>query len=172
MLVEVDNASVVAAFAKCRFRNTVVTHALLLDLYNLQRKEGFRLRLQWVRSQINAEADAITRPVKVKIIQLRPAYLWRCKTFSGHLTQTSWLPTCLRSVFLAETSMREIYYLLFSRCACSGAAAIDVQTREVVRKSGSKYKDFNFRFPLVCMVSLLLQHGMSVRRGQQYLCQQ
>lgn len=61
-----------AAFAKGWSRNSI-TRALLLDLYNLLRKEGFWLRLQWepAHVHVDADADAITRPAKVEFIRSR-----------------------------------------------------------------------------------------------------
>ena len=77
--VQVDNQAAVLAFNKDRSRDTP-THWLLLDLFALQVRHGFWLRLQWVPTEVNKEADLISRPGIEEHVRLKPeafAAVWK-----------------------------------------------------------------------------------------------
>ena len=72
MLIDVDNRSVVGAFSRGRARNRE-THALLVQLFELQVEYCFMLWLKWIPTAENGVADAISRPSRETIIRVAPA---------------------------------------------------------------------------------------------------
>lgn len=57
---DVDNRCVDLAFNYGRSRNAYI-HELLVSQFQLQAREGFWLRLRWVPTQENTDADPVTR---------------------------------------------------------------------------------------------------------------
>ena len=72
VFVHVDNQSVVGGFTRGRATDPA-THALLVQLFELQVEHGFMLTLKWIPTASNSVADAISRPSRDSIIRLRPS---------------------------------------------------------------------------------------------------
>ena len=69
VLINVDNQSVVGAFNRGRAKDRE-THALLVQLFDLQVDYGFMLSLKWVPTADNGVADAISKPSRDSKIRL------------------------------------------------------------------------------------------------------
>ena len=91
VLIDVDNKSVVGAFKRGRARDHE-THALLVQLFELQVEYGFMLSLKWVLTAANGVADAISRPSRELKSRSRRTPLRSCGTPWVCLTFFRWLP--------------------------------------------------------------------------------
>ena len=72
MLIDMNNPSVVGGFNRGRARNRE-THALLVQLFELQVEYYFMLSLKWIPTAEHGVADAISRPSREAIISIAPA---------------------------------------------------------------------------------------------------
>ena len=93
VVADVDNLTVVHNFRKGRARDATF-HRLLRALFDLQMREGFWLRLRWIPSEANVEADSITRPGP-NLCVFALTYLQSCGRFLGHSISILRLHPCL-----------------------------------------------------------------------------
>lgn len=78
--VDVDNRWVVLALKKCWPRTTHI-HELLVSRFQFQVPEGFWLRLRWVPTQDNTDADRMTRLGVEEFVRLHLEVfrrVWQC----------------------------------------------------------------------------------------------
>ena len=61
LVSDVDNKVLHDAFERGRAKNTIM-HDTIIDLFWLQVRHGFTLKLRWVSSAANADADDMSRP--------------------------------------------------------------------------------------------------------------
>ena len=157
LVVDVDNSAAVAAFAKGRSKDAK-THELLVSLFWLQQREGFWLRLRWVPSEENSEADVLSRPSVEELVRLVPekfAVLW--DAFGGFSFDLMATDVSAHKVpdgcLSAGTTLP-----FFSRYACQGSSGIDVLAQDVGQLPGGGLNGLAFCFPPVALVGAVVQH--------------
>ena len=89
VFVDVDNQSVVGAFKRGR-ANDPGTHALLVQLFDLQVEHGFMLTLKRIPTAANGITDASSRPSRGSIIRCTPGLSGTCGRPWARSVLTSW----------------------------------------------------------------------------------
>ena len=153
VLTDIDNQSVVGAFKRGRAKDPV-THASLIQLFDLQVAYGFLLTLKWIPTASNAMADAISRPSRESIIRLRPDALQAVCNELGPFTIDLMASTA--SAQRIPQSARTLP--LFSRYDCAGPSGVDVLAQDVSRVPGIGEPAFGFVSPPPVMAGHLVQH--------------
>ena len=153
VLIDVDNQSVVGAFNRGRARNRE-THALLVQLCELQVEYGFMLSLKWIPTAENGVADAISRPSREAIIRIAPAAFKAVWTEIGPFNVD--LMACTASVLRSPFSGEALPF--FSQYDCAGSAGTDVFAQDVSIVPGTRVPAFGFCFPPPIMAGHLVQH--------------
>lgn len=157
LVVDVDNKTLHDASKRGRSRNTVM-HEMITDLFWLQAQQDFTLKLRWVNSKANAEADELSRPGSDKYVRLDQSVfgdLWNwAGGFDMDLMAT---PTSVHSAIVAGGPTGELLPF-YSRYHTQGCAGIDVFTQDVGCMTNSSAPCFGVCFPPTNMVGVLLQH--------------
>ncbi|CAN0429763.1 unnamed protein product [Ascophyllum nodosum] len=136
VIADVDNLTVVHNFRKGRARDATV-HRLLRALFDLQMREGFWLRLRWIPSEANVEADSIPRPGRDEFVRLRPhvfAELW--SFFGAFDIDLMASPVSAHRIPAAAPGAGN-QLPCFTRYACEGSAGVDCFSQDVSRVPGS-----------------------------------
>lgn len=157
LIMDVDNHAAVAAFAKGRSSDQM-THDLLLRLFWLQRREGFWLRLRWVPSEANGEADALSRPSLEEILRLVPAQFARLWDVFGALSFDLMATDVSAHKVPLGFPSAGARLPFFSRYACPGSSGVDVLAQDVGCLPGCSPGSLAFCFPPIAMVGALIQH--------------
>ena len=157
VIADVDNFTVVHNFRKGRARDATV-HRLLRALFDLQRREGFWLRLRWVPSEANVEADSITWPGRDEFVRLRPhvfAELWALfGEFNIDLMASPVSAHCIPTTAQGAGSRLPF----FTRYACDGSTGVDLFAQDVARVPGETARAFGFSFPPTALANPVVQH--------------
>lgn len=153
VLIDVDNQSVVGAFARGRARNGE-THALLVQLFDLQVQYGFLLSLKWVPTDQNEVADAISRPSRDSTVRLAPDAFGALWEALGPFNVD--LMACSASAQCSPVSGFPLPF--FSHFDCPGSAGVDVLAHNVAVVPGTVEEAFGFCFPPPVMVGHVVQH--------------
>ena len=130
--VDVDNQSVVHAFNKGRSRNAHV-HEVLVKLFTLQVQEGFWLRLRWIPTEENVEADRMTRLGIEESVRLRPESFEKIWNRFGPF-QYDWMATDVSVQRVPQgwpNAGKPLRF--FSRFACPGATGVDVLAQNLAQ---------------------------------------
>ena len=90
MIADVNKFTVVHNFWKGRAEDATV-HRLLRARFDLQMREGVWLRLRWIPSEANVEADNITRPGRDDFVRSAPTYLQSCGLSLARSISITWL---------------------------------------------------------------------------------
>ena len=153
VLIDVDNQSVVGAFNRGRARDRE-THALLVQLFDLQVAYGFMLSLKWIPTAANGVADAISRPSRESIIRLTPdafRVLWD--------TLGPFNIDLMASTASAQRPPGDTETLpFFSLYDCEGSSGVDVLSQDVSRVPGTGEPAFGYGFPPPVMAGHIVQH--------------
>ena len=153
VLIDEDNESVVGAFNKGRAKDRD-THAILVQLFDLQMAHGFMLSLKWVPSASNAIADAISRPSRESIIRLKPHVFQKLWDHFGPFDVD--LMACNSSAQRVPGTPKVLPF--FSRYDCKGSAGIDAFANDVSIVPGTGRSAFSYCFPPPVMAGHLVQH--------------
>ena len=157
VVADVDNLMVVHNFRKGRARDATV-HRLLRALFDLQMREGFWLRLRWIPSEANVEADSITRPGRDEFVRLRPhvfAELWSfVRAFDIDLMASPVSAHCIPAAAPGAGNQLPC----FMRYACEGSAGVDCFSQDVSRVPGESARAFGSCFPLTALANPAMQH--------------
>ena len=150
VFVDVDNQSVVGALKRGRAKDPG-THALLVQLFDLQVEHAFVLTLKWIPTAANGIADAISRPSRESIIRLHPGAfqnVWEALgPFSINL---------MASTASAQRIPGSSHTLpFFSQYDCPGS---DVLAQDVCRLPRTGEKAFGYYFSPPAMVGHVVQH--------------
>ena len=157
VLMDVDNRATVDAFRKGRSSN-LVTHAMLVSLFELQVAHGFWLTLRWVPSAENAVADNTTRPGRQETVCLKPAAFERLRQFFGDFT-VDLVASSENAQYKVERGTGAKCRLpFFSRYSCEGTAGVDVLRQDVAVTPGLGTPAFGYCFPPPVMVGHVIQH--------------
>ena len=157
VVLDVDNKTLFHAFNKGRAKDTSM-HDVITDLFWLQVKQDFTLKLRWVASADNAEADDLSRPEAGEYVRLEPskfAELWAwAGTFDMDLMATPASAQKAQSPHPGSGERLPFY----SRFRTDGSEGIDVLSQDVSRLPNSSQPCFGFCFPPTTMVGVVLQH--------------
>ena len=157
VVADVDNLTVVHNFRKGRARDATV-HRLLRALFDLQMREGFWLRLRWIPSEANVEADSITRPGRDEFVRLRPhvfAELW--SFFGAFDIDLMASPVSAHRIPAAAPGAGN-QLPCFTRYACEGSAGVDFFSQDVSRVPGESARAVGFCFPPTALANPAMQH--------------
>ena len=143
----------VGAFNRGR-ANSRETHALLVQLFELQVGYGFMLSSKWIPTAENGVAGATSRPSREAIIRIAPAAfraIWdEMGPFNVDLTAcTAWV---LRSPVSGEAMP------FLSKYDCVGSAETDVLAQDVSIVPGTRAPAFGFCFSPPVMADHVVQH--------------
>ena len=154
VIADVDNFTVVHNFRKGRARDATV-HSLLRALFDLQRREGFWLRLRWIPSEANVEADSITRPGRDEFARLRPHVFAELWAFFGEFN-IDLMASPVSAHRIPATAGNRLPF--FTRYACDGSAGVDFFAQDVARVPGGTARAFGFCFPPSALANPVMQH--------------
>ena len=157
LVVDVDNTTMFHAFRKGRARNERM-HDLIKSLFWLQVDSDFTLKLKWVCSADDKDADDLTRPGAVEHVRLEQrcfGHLWEeWGGFDMDLmatgTSVQWIP--------GGGQDRDRALPFYSRYHTDGTAGVDVLGQDVSHMPGSANACFGFCFPPPQMIAVVLQH--------------
>ena len=157
MIADADNFTVVHIFREGRARDATV-HRLLRALFDLQMREGVWLRLRWISSEANVEADSITRSRRDEFVLLHLllfAELWPILgAFNIDLMVS---PASVH--YIPATAPGEGNRLpCFTRYACDGSTGVDFFAQDVLRVPGETARAFGFCFPPTASANPVVQH--------------
>lgn len=153
VLIGVDNTAVVGAFQRGRAKNRDA-HALLVRLFELQVEYEFLLSLQWIPTEDNAVADAISRPSRESTIRLAAAAFRALWTKLGPFDVD--LMACSASAQRSPSGGQVLPF--FSQYDCPGSAGSDVLAQDVSLVPGADTLAFGFCFPPPIMAGHVVQH--------------
>ncbi|CAM9718774.1 unnamed protein product [Laminaria digitata] len=148
VLIDVENESVVGSFNRGRAKHRE-THALLLQLFELQVEYGFVLSLKR-----NGAADATLRPSRDAVIRIAPAAFKAIWEEIGPFNVD--LMACTASVVRSPLSGEALPF--FSQYDCAGSAGTDVLAHDVSIVPGAGVPAFGFCFPPPVMAGHVVQH--------------
>ena len=153
VFVDVDNQSVVGAFKRGRAKDPG-THALLVQLFDLQVEHGFMLTLKWIPTAANGIADAISRPSREPIIRLHPGVFRNVWEALGPLSID-----LMASTVSAQRIPGSSHTLpFFSQYDCPGSSGVDVLAQDVSRLPHTGGQAFGYCFPPPVMAGHVVQH--------------
>ena len=153
MLINVDNQSVVGAFNRGRAKDRE-THALLVQLFDLQVEYGCMLSLKWVPTADNGVADATSRPSRDSIIRLTPEAF---RTLWDDLSPFN-MDLMASTASAQRVSGNAGTLPFFSQFHCEGSSGADVLSQDVSRIPGTGESAFGHCFPPPGMAGHKLQH--------------
>ena len=157
VIADVDNFTVVHNFRKGRARDATV-HSLLRALFDLQRREGFWLRLRWIPSEANVEADSITRPGRDEFARLRPHVFAELWAFFGEFNIDLMASPVSAHRIPATAQGAGNRLPFFTRYACDGSAGVDFFAQDVARVPGGTARAFGFCFSPSALANPVMQH--------------
>ena len=157
LVVDVDNTTMFHAFRKGRAKNEQM-HDLIKSLFWLQVDSDFTIKLKWVCSADNKDADNLTRPGAVEHVRLEQrcfGHLWEeWGGFDMDLmttgTSVQWIP--------GGGQDRNRALPFYSRYHTDSTAGVDVLGQDVNHMPGSANACFGFCFPPPQMIAVVLQH--------------
>lgn len=147
LAVDVDNQALFFAAKKGRSSNTRL-HEVVTELFWLQVNEGFTLKVQWVCSANNAEADDLSRPDAGAYVRLEEevfAELWK---WSGRGFDMDLMATEASAQKRPGSSVQLPFY---SRFQTEGCAGTDIVSQDLRYMPGSERSCFGFCFPPTTM---------------------
>lgn len=159
LISDVDSKVLHDAYLRGRASNTLM-HNMITDLFWLQVKRDFALKLRWVSSKANAEADHISRPGSDDFVRIDEQVFgelcqWAGETITMDLMAT---PASVHKKWEAHGCTTEDLPF-YSRYHTTGCAGVDVLTHDLRFMPGSTTQEcFGFCFPPTSMVGVLLQH--------------
>ena len=167
LVVDLDNTTMLHAFRKGRARDERM-YDLIKSLFWLQVDSDFTLKLKWVCSVDNKDADDLTRPGAVEHVRLEQRCYGRSweewEGFDMNLmatgTSVQWIPGG------GQDADRAIP--LYSRYDADGAAGVDVLGQDVSHMTGSANACFGFCFPPPQMITVVLQHMQGCKAREQW----
>ena len=157
LVSDMDNKALHDAFKRGRANNTIM-HDTTVDLFWLQVRHDFTLKLRWVSSAANADADDMSRPGSDDYVRLDE---W---TF-GELCD--WAGDFDMDLMATPASVHKTWVMgrctwtdlpFYSRYRTQGCAGVDVLSQNVKRMPTSQRECFGFCFSPTNMVGVLLQH--------------
>ena len=122
-------------FRKGRARDGTV-HRLLRALFDLQRREGFWLRLRWIPSEAKVEADSITRPGRDEFVRLRPHVFAELWAFFGEFNIDLMASPVSAHRIPASAQWAGNRLPFFARYACDGSAGVDFFAQRCRARAG------------------------------------
>lgn len=151
---DVENQSIVGAFKRGRAKRDGETHALLVQLFELQVEYGFMSSLKWVPTAANGVADAISRPSRESIIRLKAddfEILWDALgPFNIDL-----MASTASAQRVPGGSTEALPF--FSQYGCEGSSGVDVLSQDVSKIPGTRETAFGYSFPPPVMAGHILQ---------------
>lgn len=159
LISDVDSKVLHDAFKKGRASNTFM-HEMITDLFWLQVRRDFTLKLRWVSSAANAEADGISRPGSDDFVRLDEQMFGELCKWAGEQVTMDLMatPASVHKRWIAGQCTSEDLPF-YSRYHTQGCAGVDVLTHNVRFMPGSDREEcFGFCFPPSSMVGVFLQH--------------
>ena len=157
VIADVDNFTVAHNFRKGWSRDATV-HRLLRAFFDLQMTEGFWLRLRWVPSEANVEADSITRPGRDKFVRVHPHVFAELWAFFGEFNIDLMASPVSAHRITATAQGAGNRLPFFTRYACDGSAGGDFFAQVVARVPGETARAFGFCFPPTALANSVVQH--------------
>ena len=139
VLIDVDNQSVVGALDRGRALNRE-THALLVQLFEIQVEYCFMWSLEWIPRAENGVADAISRPSREAIIRIAPASFKGVWAELGPFNVD--LMACTASVLRSALTGGALPFS--SLYDCAGPAGADVFAQDVLIVPGTRGPGLDF----------------------------
>ena len=157
VIADVSNFTVVHNFRKGRTTDVTV-HRLLRALFDLQMREGFWLRLRWISSEANVEADSITRPGRDKFVRLHPHVFAELWSFFGAFNVDLMASPASAHCIPATAQRAGNRPPVFTRYACDGSAGVDFFAHDVARVPEETARAFGFCFLFTALANPVVQH--------------
>ena len=157
LVSDIDNKVFHDSFKRGRAKNTLM-HGMIVDLFWLQVEHDFILKLRWVNSKANAEADALSRPGSDDYVRLDAAVFGLLYTWAGGFDMDLMAtPASVHQNWIEGRKTQE-NIPFYSRYRTPGCAGVDVLTQNVKFMPESSAECFGFCFPPTNMVGAMLQH--------------
>lgn len=159
LAVDVDNLALFYSMKNGKSSNMCL-HDIATELFWLQVRADFTLKVQWVCSKANAEADDLLRPdadayVRLEDAKFEELWQWVGRPFDMDLMATA------ASAHRIPGS--DVQLPLYSRYHNEGRAGIDVLRQDLRDVPGSERTFFGFCFPPTAMVGVVLQRMAECR---------
>ena len=157
LVSDVDNKVLHDAFKRGRARNTLM-HDTIIALFWLQVRHDFTLKLRWVSSAANADADDMSRPGSDDYVRLDERMLGELCEWAGDFDMDLMAtPASVHKTWVGGhcTGTDLPFYSCYRTQGCAG---VDVLSQNVKRMPTSQRECFGFCFPLTNMVGVLLQY--------------
>ena len=156
LVVDVENTTMFHPFRRGRAKDERM-HDLIKSLFWLQVDSGFTLKLKWVCSTDNKDADDLTRPGTVEHLRLEQRYFGRLWEEWGGFdmdlmatdTSVQWIPGG------GQDADRALPF--YSRYHTDGTAGVDILGQDVSHMPCSANACFGFCFPPPQMIAVVLQ---------------
>ena len=138
LVIDVDNMTLFHAFTRGRAKDTHM-HGIIFELFWLQIRADFTLKVRWVNSKTNAEADELPRPetgenVRLASVKFTELWEWLTKGFDMDLMAT---PTTAHQIPEPYTGVTD-RLPFYSRYRTEGCAGVDVFSQVVSHIPGAE----------------------------------
>lgn len=153
LMIDVDNQALFFAVKKGRSKNTIM-HNIVMGLFWLQVSADFTLKVQWVRSKDNAEADDLSRPEADAYVRLEAAEFAKVCEWAGQDFDMDLMATPASAQRLPG---KDVPLPFYSRFHTQGCAGVDVLSQDLRHRPGSSEACYGFVFPPTAMVGVVLQ---------------
>ena len=157
VVADVDKLTVVHNFRKGRARDATV-HRLLRALFDLQMREVLWLRLQWIPSETNVEADSITRPGRDELMRLCLHVFAELWSFFGAFDIDIMASPVSAHCIPAAAPGAGNQLPCFTRYACEGSAGSGFFFTRRVASPGGVGARVRFLFSPTALANPAMQH--------------
>lgn len=157
VLLDVDNKVLHDSLRRGRARNTLM-HDVITQLFWMQVDCDFTLKLRWVDSESNAEADRLSRQSSDEFIRLDESVFGELSKWAGTFDMDLMATPASAHYRWDAGRCTGVPLPFYSRFHTQGCAGVDVLTQDVSRMPDSQMPCFGFCFPPTSMVGVVLQH--------------
>ena len=155
--MDVDNKTMFHSVQKGRAKNERM-HDLVCKLFWLQVDSDFTLKLRWIPSGENSEADGLTRPDSWEHVRLHQSGFNELWVAWGGFDMDLMASTASAQRPPSPQGMSGQALPFYSRFHTKGTAGVDVFTQDVGRMPDKESPCFGFCFPPPSMVGILVSH--------------
>ena len=161
-----DNKVLHDAFKRGRAKNTIM-HDTIIDLFWLQVRHDFTLKLRWVSSAANADTDDMSRPGSDDYVRLDEWMFGELCDWAGYFDMDLMVtPASVHNTWVMGRCCTGTDLPFYSRYRTQGCAGVDVLSQNVKRMPTSQLECFGFCFPPTNMVGCCCSISTNAGQGQ------
>ena len=153
IVVDVDNSVLFHDMKRGRAKDDMM-HAIVSDLFWLQVSREFTLKVRWVPSGENQEADDLSRPTADQYVRLEASKFAEVCAWASQIFNMDLMATPVSALTLPGETEALPFYSQFHTAGCMG---VDMLGQDLSKIPDSGIPCFGFCFPPTAMVGVVLQ---------------